>query len=275
MKMGAGIRKKIEALIEESAIAANERDVLAKTLAKLLERIDRWRNVAGDFPVEEVSKMLAKVDTTFHSFIINVQREISSEDLEYKQVSSDIENLLRGIASQSGGEVIFSGDIRTSLHSIAEREDIYYVLTYEPKNPIKIKSVRIKLANPQYRIFYDDNVRADYIGEYLKKKKAQDPTLQMKKLQWADTKLQLEIVDFKMAETAKGLSGNLNLTIRIRNEQNQQLYNQNRTFLGKEGRVSAVIDFSWLQPGKYMFLVEARDLFSGKAAMDVLQVTID
>jgi hypothetical protein len=97
----------------------------------------------------------------------------------------------------------------------------------------------------------------------------------MEHLQLVDTQLQLEIIDFKMTETAKGPRGNLNVAVRIRNEQNQQLYDQNRTFLAKEDRASVTIDFSWLKAGRYMFLVEVRDLLSDKTAMDVLQATVD
>jgi hypothetical protein len=275
IKIGGAFRQQIEQLIESLLVARPEDNVHARIIAQLLERIDRELNVAADFPVEEVGKMMVKVDTTYNSFIMSVQREALSEDLEYKKVASDIQNSLREIAKRSGGEVIFSGNIGSALHSIVEREDISYVLTYEPKNPAKKEKVRIKMANPDYRLFYDDNVRADYIGEYLKKKKAQDPTLQMNRLQLADNQLQLEIVDFKMAETAKGLRGNLNVTIRIRDEQNQQLYDQNRTFLAKENQVSVTIDFSWLKAGKYMFLVEVHDLLSEKTAMDILQTTVD
>jgi hypothetical protein len=275
MKISGSIRQEIDQLIEALKMARSEDLVHARIMDKLLERIDRGLNTADDFPVEEVSKMLVKVDTTYHSFIMGVQRDVISEDLEYKKVASNIENSLRGIAKQSGGEVIFSGDIGSALHSIVEREDIYYVLTYEPKNPAKKEKVRIKLANPKYRLFYDDNVRADYIGEYLKKRRAQDPTLQMSQLQLVDGQLQLEIIDFKMTDTAKGLRGDLNVTVRIRNEQNQQLYDQNRSFLAKEDHVSVTIDFSWLKAGKYIFLVEARDLLTEKTAMDILQATVD
>jgi hypothetical protein len=275
MKIGGAMRKQIEQVIAELESERSEDSVHARIISQLLERINRGMNMVDDFPIEEVSKMLVKVDTTYHSFIMGVQREAMSEDLEYKKVASDIQNSLLAIARQSGGEVIFSGNIGSALHSIVEREDISYVLTYEPKNPAKKEKVRITLANPKYRFFYDDNIRADYLGEYLKKKKAQDPTLQLNRLQLVENKLQLEIIDFKMAETTKGLRGNLNVTVRIRDEQNQQLYDQNRTFLAKEGHVSVAIDFSWLKAGKYMFLVEVRDLLSEKMAMDILQVTVD
>jgi len=275
MKIGGSMRKQIEEVIALLESARSEDSVHARIISQLLERINREMNMADDFPIEEVSKMLVKVDTTYHSFIMSVQRETISEDLEYKRVASDIQNSLREIAKQSGGEVIFSGNIGSALHSIVEREDISYVLTYEPNNPAKKEKVRVVLANPKYRLFYDDNIRADYIGDYLKKKKAQDPTLQVTRMQVVESKLQLEIVDFKMAETNKGLRGNLNVTVRIRDEQNQQLYDQNRTFQAKEGHVAVAIDFSWLKSGKYMFLVEVRDLLSEKTVMDILQVTMD
>jgi hypothetical protein len=275
MKMSSAIHQQIEQLIDSLMVARPEDAVHGKIIAQLLERITRELNVASDFPTEEVSKMLVKVDTTYHSFIMGVQRESMSEDLEYKKVASDIQNSLREIALKSGGAVVFSGNIGSALHSIVEREDISYVLTYEPKDPAKKGKVHIALANPKYILYYDDNVRADYIGEYLKKKRAQDPTLQMNRLQLADNLLQLEITDFKMVEVEKSRRGNLNVTVRIRDEQNQQLYDQNRTFVAKEKEVAVSIDFSWLKAGKYVFLVEVRDLLSEKTAMDILQATVD
>ncbi|HUU05211.1 MAG TPA: hypothetical protein VMZ49_04940 [Patescibacteria group bacterium] len=276
MKISGQIRQQIEAMIGQLMVARIEDNLHGRIIGQLLGRIDRELNVAEGFPVEEVSKMLIKVDTTYHCIISGVQRESLSEDLEYKKVASDIENSLREITRRSGGEVVFSGNIGAALHSFEERDDLYYVLTYEPTNPNRKGKVRIELSNnPGCKLFYDDNIRADYIGEYLQKKKAEDPTVLLERLKLKGSNLQMMISSFKMAETAKGKNGRLKITVRIQDGENQPVYDQNRFFIAKEPLVELSIDFAFLEPGKYMFIAEASDLLTGKTAMDILQAEVD
>jgi hypothetical protein len=275
MKIKGDIRRRIDELVEQLSVARPEDNAHARIISQLLERINRELNMADDFPVTEVGKMLVKVDTTYHSFIMGVEKDSLSEDLDFKKVASNIENSLRVIARQSGGEVVFSGNIGSALHSIAEKEDISYVLPFEPKNPSRKGKIRVEVANPRCQLYYDDSVRADYIGDYLKKKKAQDPTLLLQRLEFTQGRLHVDVSDFKRIETGKGWFGNLNVAVSIRDQQNQQLFDQNRSILAKEELVSVTIDFSWLRAGSYIFVVEVGDMLTEKTAMDVLQVAVD
>jgi len=276
LKITGNIRRQIEEMIGQLLVARPEDTVHARIIEQLLARMDREFNAAEGFPIEEVSKMLVKVDTTYHCFISGVQRETLSEDLEYKRVASDIENSMREITRRSGGEVVFSGNIGAALHSVEERDDVYYVLTYEPTQPTRKGKVTIEL--PKYtgcKLFYDDNIRADYIGDYLQKRKAEDPSVLLEGLDLRGRQLKMKITSFKMAETAKGMNGRLNISVRIHDGENQPLYDQNRFFIAKEPQVELSIDFAFLEPGRYMFIAEARDLLTGKAALDILQAEVD
>jgi hypothetical protein len=275
MKLSGEMRQQIDQLLDQLKVARSEDVLHAQLIDNLLEKIDRELNMAGDFPVDEVSKMMIKVDTTYHCFLMGVERDSFSEDLEYKKVASDIENSLREITRRSGGEIMFSGDIRSALHTLEEREDVYYVLTYVPRHPLQKEKIRVKLANPDYQLFYDDNIRADYIGDYFKRKQAENPTVQLASIAFDRRELRLEISDFKMVPAEKGKHGQLNVAVRVLDEQNQQLYDRNRSFSTKEAQASVGINFSFLKSGKYMFLVEVRDLLSGRAAMDALQAEVN
>ena len=216
--------------------------------------------------------MLVKVDTTYHCFIMGVRRETLSEDLDFKKVASDIENSLREVTRRSGGEVVFSGDVGSALHQVEEKEDVYYVLTYEPSDPGRLGKVRVELPGyPAARLFYDDNIRADYIGEYLKKKRAEDPEVLIEGLRLDGRRLRVTIASFKMAEARKGREGRLDVAIRIRDDQDRQIYDQDRPFSVREPQVELTVDFRFLNPGRYTFLVEVRDLLTAKTAMDILQ----
>jgi hypothetical protein len=256
-------------------VARSEDALHARLIEQLLERIDRELNAADSFPVDEVSKMLVKVDTTYHSFIMGVQRETLSEDLEYKKVASDIENSLREITRRSGGEVVFSGNVGSALHQVVEKEDVYYVLTYEPRDPAMKGKVKVELpAHPGAKLLYDDNLRADYIGAYLKRKRAEEPEVLIEGLDLDGRRLHVKISSFKMAEARKGHAGQVNVAIRIRDAQDRVVYDQNRPFSAREARVELTVDFTFLAPGRYLFQVEAHDLLTGKAAMDLLPAEV-
>jgi hypothetical protein len=276
IKISGQIHRRIEQLISELQVARPEDSLHARIIEQQLERIDRELNAADSFPVEEVSKMLVKVDTTYHCFIMGARRDVMSEDLDFKRVASDIENSLREITRRSGGEVIFSGNVGSSLHEIEEKEDVYYVLTYEPSDPGRKGKVKIELpGNPDCRLFYDDNIRADYIGEYLKKKRESDPVVLLEGLKLKGRKLGMAISNFKVAGGGKKTAGRLNVGIRIQDGRNRELYNQERSFEAQESRVDLEVDFAFLKPGRYMFMVEVRDLLTGKTAMDILQAEAD
>lgn len=270
MKISGPIRRQIDALVDDMTASGGSAEQFAKVISRSLDAIDRTMNAAGEFPAEQIGKMLIRVDTTYHCFISGVVREGLSEDLEYKKVASDLENSLREITKSSGGEVIFSGNIGSALHAIEEKEDVYYVLTYEPKNRERTGKVRIELNDPRCRLFYDDQVRSDYIAAYLKKKKVEDPTLQLDRIALAGNQLQLEISSFKMLEAKAKKSGQLRVAISIRDDHDRTLYEQSRSLAAKEANVSLVVDFTFLKPGKYFFLVDVCDLLSGRTVTDVL-----
>jgi hypothetical protein len=171
MKIGGPIRQQIDDLVGELSSQGSAAIQFARTINRLLDTIDRELNFANEFPAEQIGKMLIRVDTTYHCFISTCEREGQSVDLEYKKVASDLENSLREITRCSGGDVIFSGDIGSALHTIGKKEDVYYVLTYEPKKPESRGKIEIKVSNPNCWLLYDDNLRSDYIAKNMCSKK--------------------------------------------------------------------------------------------------------
>jgi hypothetical protein len=207
---------------------------------------------------------------------MGVQRATLSEDLDFKKVASDIESSLREITRRSGGDVVFTGDVGSALHAVEQKEDVYYVLTYEPRDPGRKGKVKVELpGHPDARLFYDDNIRADYIGEYLKKKQAEDPEILIDGLALDGRRLRIKVSSFKTVAARKGREGRLDVAIRIRDGQDRQIYDHTRQFVAREERVNLTVDFKFLNPGRYMFLVEARDQLTGKAALDILQAEAD
>ena len=144
---------------------------MGKAIATKLRDIDIALHTSKDFPADEISKLFMKVDATFHAILIPVNRQLFSEDLEYKEISSELESSLREITRRTGGSLQATGNLESALEHIEKREDITYMLTYSPADPDEVGKIRVEVGNRRYRVLYDDQMRADYIREYLRKKK--------------------------------------------------------------------------------------------------------
>lgn len=160
------------------------------------------------------------------------------------------------------------------MHSIEKKEDICYVLTYEPKKTGRRGRIKIKVSDDRCRLLYDDNLRSDYIDKYVQEKKLTDPTIQLHDLSFDQKQLNFAISDFWMTEKDKKMAGQLKIVVRIRDSDNILIYDQSRLINAREKKVSLHIGFDWLKPGRLFILVEIHDLFSGRTAMDALAVEI-
>jgi VWFA-related protein len=246
-----------------------------KVIRRLLDTLDQEMNVAANFPVADISKLFYKVNATFHSILINNPMADFSEKYEYRRVASDIENSLRQITKDTGGKLIASNNISKALNVIEEKETVYYLLTYAPDNPNKVGKIRVKVKEKNCRVVYDDNIRADYINEYLQKIEAQTPDIQLQNLTFAGKKLSLMITDFLIKEEKQGVSGNVYLRVRIKDKNEKVLYDKNKTLQPRKNIITISIPFNWLNKGKYNIIADVKDLMTGKTEMKFIQPVIN
>lgn len=274
LKFSGRMRKQIEDFIDGLVTGRPEDQVLGRLLNDLLQKVDRELAVAQDFPADEVSKLFYKVDTTFHSIFMNTSEKDADEDLDIKRVATDLENSLREITEKTGGGLIATRDLRSALSEVSHKEDIYYMLTYRPEDPQQIGKIRVEVNNKKYHVLYDNNMRADYIREYLEKRKAENPAVQIDRAEFQDKKLNLVLSNFLMKSEGKESRGKLKVRIRIKDSQNRMLYDQAKTISAQKDSIRLSVGFNWLKRGTYDVVVDARDLFTGKGTVDFLQPEI-
>ena len=138
----------IRALISQLKTSNRGEDVFhSRTLSTLLMKINIALSATTDFPAEEISKLFYKVNTVFHSIFIRTTKSILSQDLEYKRVSTNLENSFREITEKTGGALISSGNISKSVQKLTEKEDILYMLTYSPPEGRKVGKIKILTKN--------------------------------------------------------------------------------------------------------------------------------
>ncbi len=275
MKYSGELRRQIEDIINELMTTRSEESFYWQTLSAILTEIDEELNVAKDFHADEISKLFYKIDATCHSVFCGIQKEALSQDLEYRRVSTDIENSLREITTKTGGALISTNDLESALHSISEKEDIHYMLTYAPQDAKKIGEIKVLVNNKNYDVFYDNKMRADYIKEYLDKKSALNPQIKLDDISFKEKKLFMAIGDFLMQPTKEGDRGRISVRVHITDAADKVVFEKSR-LLSPEKKVTTItIDFDWLGKGEYNVLIDVSDMLTGKTAMDFLQTTIN
>jgi VWFA-related protein len=271
-RIGQMVKSDIDAF---RSLQSPEAQAHSNSLSRALAEIDRMMDM-GDFSTTEIiSKLFSKVNATFHSIFIKTNFETSTENFEALPTVVDLENNLRELTKKTGGNLITSNDIVTSLDTISATEDNLYMLTYEPPNPKKIGKIKVVLAQKGYEVLYDDNRRADYIVDYFKKKELEDPSIMLKNMSFREKKLFFELTQFRMQSISGKSCGHLSVHVQVVSPLRQSVFDQSRRLEAQNDPVSLSLGYNFLLPGKYDVIVEVQDLLSGKSYTDFLQTEIN
>ncbi len=274
LKFTGEMRSSIRALIMNLQMGRSEDAVKSRIISKLLNTADRELKVSNDFPSEEISKLFYKANATFHSLFFTSYNNVLSKDLEFSEINTDLENCLRLITEKTGGELLVSNKLDTSLKRVVETVDVYYILTYAPDNPNKIGKIKVKVNNKKYNVFYDDNIRADYISTYLKKRKSEITDIKLEKVKFENNILYFTIIDLLVKEIEGKKSGMVNVHVQIKGEDNKTLYDQNKSLKPENTEVNIKISMDWMKKGKYNFIIDVEDLYTQKSAFKYLHLLL-
>ena len=253
---------------------------IAKLCETLLDDIMYDMAISKGFPIEEVSKLFYKANATFHSFFIRTMNKGNANEIDYVEVSSDVEQTLKRITYFTGGKSITSNDLVQSIVSVSEEEDVYYILSYAPRDKTKAGKLAIKVREPQdkeYQVLYDDNFNADYIKDYFKtmEKQIEVPEIKVTDFSFRDKILAFSVKNYRMrAMDDKTTVGRMKIRISVFNkDDNSSLFDQEKVLTAQKEKMTVSIGaFKTLKGGEYNFVINAQDLFTGKE--DVLHQSI-
>jgi hypothetical protein len=269
IRMGSRTMNKIRDL---STMLIESREAGAHSLGKRLHTVSNQimaeLNVSSGFPIEEVSKLFYKVDATFHSFFIKSFIKTGADDMEYEEVASDIERTLKQITDITGGQNITSNNLVESIETVSELEDIYYILTYAPRDPKKAGKLKIKVKNRKYKVLYDDNFRADYINDYFKNlsKEIQTTDIKIEDFSFAGKILAFTVKNYLMKKEGENNIGRMKIRIKLTNSDNNLvLFDQAKVLTAQKAEMKISLGaFKTIQRGEYDFTIDAVDMFTGK-----------
>lgn len=244
-------------------------------LWKIISSLDGIFDTTDDFPVEEMSKIFYQTGGTFHTIFLHPESDEFSPVPVYKSVYSELGNGFRETTKRTGGSFVDSNNLESALETISRTEDLLYVLTCASATRPEKGKLKVEVSNGKYELFYDDSIRADYIGEYFRGKKASTPNIQIKNIILKRKKLSLEITNFLLKKILDEFIGKIKVRVVVRDERNQIIFDQTKTMVPQKNRVTISIDFDWLKKGDYTFSAEINDLMTEKTNLKSLQTRID
>ncbi len=263
---------RIQRLIGGWQVSENqELTSFSRILSRQMIEIEKELSVARDFPSEEVAKIFHNVDTTFHSIFMKTTLGTLLHDVEYREIASELESSLRAITDLTGGELVISNKLDTALDRISEVEDVYYMLTYAPKNPDKVGKIKVKLKNRKYKLVYSPNLRSGFLGQFLEEKQIKRKPIKIQDLNFKKDKLLFVISDFFWN---KKEGGALSIRIRINDPQGKSVFDQKKTIKATQKKINIALNIRGLKKGDYNVVVDVNDLFTKMSSTQLLKTTI-
>ena len=84
----------------------------------------------------------------------------------------------------------------------------------------------------------------------------------------------MKIDGFVMKIVNKQTFGQISIRIRINNLQDISIFDKEKILSASKPEVNLNMGFNWIRKGRYEFVIDAKDMISGKIATDFIQVKI-
>lgn len=243
----------------------------ARLISRQLIDIEKDLNLGKDFPAAEVARIFQNAGATFHSIFMRTSLSALQEDVEYKQISTELEHFLREITDKTGGKSMVSNKLDTTLDAIGEEEDIHYMLTFVPENPDKVGKIKIKTNNDKYKLIYNADPMGGIMGDYLAANNIKGKPVKIKEFKYENGKLLLVITDFYRREKE---GGNLAIRIQVKNEQGAAIFDQKKTIAATQDEIRISLNIAGISKGKYDFVVDVEDLIAKHSAAEFFKSEI-
>jgi VWFA-related protein len=253
------------------ASADGKMSTFGRMIEKKMMTLDKEMSLAKDFPSEEVAKIFHNVDTTFHSIFMKTSITTLMQDIEYREIATELESSLRAITDRTGGKLLVSNKLDNALDQISEVEDVYYVLTYAPKNPDKVGKIKVKLNNHKYKLVYSPNLRTGYLAQFLEEKQIEGKNPDIRDLKFNQGKLVFGVTDFTWKEKEGGI---LSIHIRIEDQQGKTVFDEEKTVKATQKKINIALNIKGIEKGEYDVVIDVVDLFTKMSGTEILKTKI-
>lgn len=264
LKISGPLLQEIEMLARALNVGRSEDAAYARMINALLQQMHTEFNVADSLPSEAIAKIFYKVNASFHAVFMPTFQDTLLEDIELKAINSDLENSMRQLIKLTGGSLQNTSNIANALENISSSEDILYLLTYAPANPEDRGKISVSLPGHPYSVRYDDQMRADYLKDFIAREEKREQGLIIDNLRLENQAILFTIKGFLANESRSGTpGGTVRVRLRISDCGLNILLEQEASMKTVKKEVSISIPLRISLPECSNIVVEAEDLLSG------------
>lgn len=244
---------------EQRAPDPRMRALIMELLPKL-EDVDKWM-------VDNISRLFVDSGATIHTLLKKPINTNFLDHYEYQPISTDSESILREIARLTGGSLVYGKSADEFLAEISAKEDIYYMLTYEPENSEnKDSSLRVTInSDKNYRLVYDSKKKPQLFKKIMDKIKEQNPQVKIETITLVKDTLSVKVSRIKTVPIGNRDDtriGRIEAKIMIVDSESNVIWESRKLYKCKENESMFQTGIPPLKKGNYNVLVEVKDLLS-------------
>jgi hypothetical protein len=227
----------------------------SRTVLSAQMQLEQSFDIAKNFPAEKLRTLFTEANITFHVLIMkSLYPGDFSQDFELKDVRADYEDVLRRISRATGGLTIFSNRALDTLKAAAAKEDMYYLLVYQPKDktPRKEREISVKVHRKG----------ADVVA--LKKFVGQKPlAISITGFGLEGKRVSFDIGNCGRLEQGGRNTGKVLAKVALFDDQSAKVFNEMKSLDLIADSIHLSLNFEKLAPGAYFLIIEAADLVTG------------
>jgi len=264
LKIGGPLLRELETMVHVLTMGRSEDAAYARMISSLMQRLYIEFNSSADASSDVIAKIFYKVNASFHAVFIPTFQDTLLENIELKAINSEMENSLQHLIHLTGGSLQNTGNITSAIESIARKEDILYLLTYAPANPEQRGRIEVKLPRHPFTVRYDDQMRQDYLKEFLAREEKREQSLLIENLRLENGSVHFTIKGFLTQELKSDAqkTGSIYVVLRISNCDQVTVLEQKATMKANKKEISISIPISQAIPDCANIVVEVQDLIS-------------
>ncbi len=227
---------------EDQAMDIRMKALIMELLPKL-EDVDKWM-------VDNISRLFIDSGATIHTLLKRPKNTNFLDHYEYQPISTDSESILREIARLTGGSLVHDKSAAEFVAEISAKEDIYYMLTFEPEN---------------YRLVYDNKKKPHLFRKILDKIKEYNPQVKIGTISLVNDTLLVKITRIKtvpLGNMNDSRIGRIEAKVMIVDSDSKVIWESRKFYKCKESESVFQTVIPPLKKGNYNVLVEVKDLLS-------------
>jgi hypothetical protein len=229
-----------------------------------VQNVDEWM-------VDNISKLFINTGATVHTLLLLPHSKSMMDHYEYRPIPTDSESILRKIARLTGGLVEQRMDTARFLDEISNKEDIFYMISYEPdKNEPKDSVVTIKIvvqSDKKYRLIYDNKRRPRFFRNIMNKIRENNPQIKIQKILLNGDMLSVVVSNIKTVSIGKledSKIGKITAAVTIMDKNSKVVWKTQKTYKSKSSESAFQTKIPALEKGWYDVIVEVKDQLSWK-----------